>query len=132
MDDGNDVVAVIIPRGPERGHLRHGCVGAAATAVELYQNPTQGIGDAIVQSVVGQSLLAFNGARAAAVAAQGVATANGDAEGAGAAAQKAAEAFVHRSEGGSQLRSRSPAARRTCKAGARPRRSASPASSWPA
>ena len=35
------------------------------------------------------------------MAAQGVATANGDAEGAGAAAQKAAEAFVHRSEGGS-------------------------------
>lgn len=99
VDDGEDVVAVIIPEGLSAA-IYGTSAPASPAAVELYQNPTQGIGDAIVQSVVGQSLLAFNGARAAAVAAQGVATANGDAEGAVAAAQKAAEAFVHRAEGG--------------------------------
>ena len=99
VDDGDDVVAVIIPE--DLSSAIYATETAPQTAaVELYQNPTQGIGDAIVQSVIGQSLLAFNGARAAAVAAQGVATANGDAEGAGAAAQKAAAAFVRRSQGG--------------------------------
>ena len=101
VDDGEDVVAVIIPHDLSSAIYGTDLAVARTATVELYQNPTQGIGDAIVQSVVGRSLLAFNGARAAAVAAQGVATANGDAEGAGAAAQKAAAAFVHSSEGGS-------------------------------
>jgi ABC-2 type transport system permease protein len=98
VDDGKDVVAVIIP--PDLSSVIYSSSAGAATSVELYQNPTQGIGDAITHSVVGQALLAFNGARAAAVAAQGVATANGGAEVAGAAAQKAAAAFIHGQEGG--------------------------------
>jgi len=102
VDDGEDVVAVIIPEDLSSAIFGIDAAAPQTAAVELYQNPTQGIGDAIVQSVVGQSLLAFNGARAAAVAAQGVATANGDADGAGTAAQKAAAAFVHRSEGSSR------------------------------
>ena len=100
VDDGKDVVAVIIPEDLSSAIYGSSSTAPQTAAVELYQNPTQGIGDAIVQSVVGRSLLAFNGARAAAVAAQGVATANGDADGADAAAQKAAAAFIHRSEDG--------------------------------
>jgi ABC-2 type transport system permease protein len=101
VDDGEDVVAVIIPEDLSGAIYGSDASAPRQAAVELYQNPTQGIGDAIVQSVVGQSLLAFNGARAAALAAQGVATANGDVGGAGAAALKAAEAYMHRTEGGS-------------------------------
>jgi ABC-2 type transport system permease protein len=99
VDDGKDVVAVIIP--PALSEVLYGTSETAKAVIELYQNPTQGIGDAITQSVVSQSLLLFNGARAAALAAQGVATANGDADGAGAAAQKAAAAYVHAQESGS-------------------------------
>ena len=99
VDHGKDVVAVIIP--PALSEVLFGTSDTAKAAVELYQNPTQGIGAAITQSVVGQSLLLFTGARAAAVAAQGVATANGDIQGAGAAAQKAAAAYVHAQQSGS-------------------------------
>jgi ABC-2 type transport system permease protein len=102
VDDGKDVVAVIIPQNLSSALYGPGGAGISqAAAVELYQNPTEGIGDAIVQSVVGQSLLTFNAARAAAVAAQQVATANGDAQGADAAAQKAAQAYVQNAQGGS-------------------------------
>ncbi len=98
VDDGEDVVAVIIPPDLTAAIFNP---SPAAAAVELYQDPTQGIGPAITESVVDQALLTFNGARAAAVAAQGVATASGDGDGAGAAAQKAAAAFIHGQEGGS-------------------------------
>jgi ABC-2 type transport system permease protein len=101
VDDGENVVALVIP--PELSAAIYGTDATAprSAAIELYQNPTRGIGGAIVQSVVGRSLLAFNGARAAALAAAGVATANGDAEDSGAVALKAAEAFMHGAESGS-------------------------------
>jgi ABC-2 type transport system permease protein len=101
VDDGKDAVAVVIP--PELSAAIYGTDATApvAAAVELYQNPTRGIGGAIVQSVIGRSLLAFNGARAAALAAAGVATANGNAEDSGAVALKAAEAFMRDAETGS-------------------------------
>lgn len=98
VDDGKSVVAVVIPS--DLSSVVYGPGTTAKTAVELYQNPTQGTGDAITQSVVGQVLLTFNGARAAAIAAQGVATANGKAATAGAAAQKAGAAYVQQSGSG--------------------------------
>ncbi|MEI6726493.1 MAG: ABC transporter permease [Actinomycetes bacterium] len=59
------------------------------------------MGAAITQSVLGQSLLAFNGARAAALAAQGLAVASGNGAQAGALTQKAAQTFVLQSRSGS-------------------------------
>ena len=99
VDDGKDAVAVIVPADLTK--TLHGTDPSAQSAVELYQNPTQTVGGAIVQSIVGQSLLAFNGARAAALAAQSLALSVGDGAQAGALAQKAAAAFVHQNESGS-------------------------------
>jgi len=99
VDDGKDAVAVIIPA--DLSNAIFGTSTFARSAVELYQNPTQTVGAAITQSVVGQSLLAFNGARAAALAAQSLALSAGNGAQAGALAQKAAAAFVLQSESGS-------------------------------
>ena len=99
VDDGKDAVAVIIPADLTK--TLYGTDPSARSAVELYQNPTQTVGAAIAQSVVGQSLLAFNGARAAALAAQSLALSAGNGAQAGALAQKAAAAFVLESESGS-------------------------------
>ncbi len=97
VDDGKSAVAVIIPTDLSTTIYGTGAPGKAA--VEVYQNPTQGIGSSITQSVLGQSLLLFNGARAAAVAAQELALASGHSQAqAGAAAQQAASAYVHQNE----------------------------------
>ncbi len=75
VDDGTDVVAVIVPSGFSAAV--YGAGSATTTSIELYENPAQGIGGDITESVVGQTLLAFNGARAAASAAVGLAIAGG-------------------------------------------------------
>jgi ABC-2 type transport system permease protein len=67
VDDGKDAVAVIIPA--DFSTVVYGASPLATTRVELYENPTQQIGAAIVEGVVGQALLEFNGARAAAAGA---------------------------------------------------------------
>ena len=67
VDDGKDAVAVIIPA--DFSNVVYGGSPLARTQVELYENPTQQIGGAIVEGVVGQALLEFNGARAAAAGA---------------------------------------------------------------
>ncbi|MCX6363270.1 MAG: ABC transporter permease [Actinobacteria bacterium] len=93
VDDGKSTTAVIIP-----ADLSAAIFATSPTApmavVELYENPTQEIGGAITESIVGQALLGFNGARAAALAASGLATANGDGERAGKLAQQAAETYM--------------------------------------
>jgi len=99
VDDGKSAVAVIVPA--DLSKVLFGTNATARSAIELYQNPTQTVGAAITQSVVGQSLLAFNGARAAAVAAQSLALSAGNGARAGALAGAAAAAYVHQSERGS-------------------------------
>jgi len=99
VDDGKDAVAVIIPADLSKAIF--GTNTTARSAIELYQNPTQTVGAAITQSVVGQSLLAYTGARAAAVAAASLALSAGNGQRAGALTQKAAQAFVRQSESGS-------------------------------
>ena len=98
VDDGKDAVAVIIPADLSKAIFGTGA--SPGSTIELYQNPTQTVGAAITQSVVGQSLLAFNGARAAAVAAQSLAVAAGNGAQVGTLTQKAAQTFVHQSESG--------------------------------
>jgi ABC-2 type transport system permease protein len=93
VDDGKMATAVIIPPGFSGAVLGTSST-APKTAVEVYENPTQEIGGAITESIVGQALLGFNGARAAAVAANGLATANGDGERAGKLAQQAAAKYL--------------------------------------
>jgi len=93
VDDGKAAAAVIIP--PDFSGVVLGTSSTAPkTAVEVYENPTQEIGGAITESIVGQALLGFNGARAAALAASGLATANGDGERAGELAQQAAQKYL--------------------------------------
>ncbi len=99
VDDGKDAVAVVIPA--DLSKVLFGTGATAKSAIELYQNPTQTVGAAITQSVVGQSLLAFNGARAAAVAAQRLAVSAGNGAQVGALTQKAAAAFVQQTQSGS-------------------------------
>jgi len=93
VDDGKSAAAVIIP-----ADFSGVIVGISSTRpktfIEVYENPTQQIGGAITESVVGQALLGFNGARAAAVAAGGLATANGNGASAGTLAQKAAAKYI--------------------------------------
>jgi len=67
VDDGKAAVAVIIPS--DFSSIVFGGSPPARTRVELYENPTKQIGGAIVEGVVGQALLEFNGARAAAAGA---------------------------------------------------------------
>ena len=76
VDDGKTAAAVVIP-ADFSGVIVGTSSTAPKTAVEVYENPTQQFGGAITESVVGQALLSFNGARAAAAAAGGLATANG-------------------------------------------------------
>jgi ABC-2 type transport system permease protein len=94
VDDGKSATAVVIP-----ADFSSAILGTSATApkaaVEVYENPTQEIGGAITESIVGQALLGFNGARAAAIAANGLATANGAGAGAAGLAQKAAAKYMH-------------------------------------
>jgi ABC-2 type transport system permease protein len=108
VDDGKAAVAVIIPAGFTQVLLQTGST-SATTAVELYENPTQEIGGAITESVVGQALLTCNGGRAAAAAAAGLARANGDAD-AAVAAQKAAVSYLSGggSDAGVDISQRSP------------------------
>ena len=96
VDDGKAAAAIIIPADFSSAIFGTSST-APKTAIEVYENPTQEIGGAITESIVGQALLGFNGARAAAVAASGLATANGDGERAGRLAQDAAAKYV---EGG--------------------------------
>lgn len=100
VDDGTAVVAIVIP--PEFSDAIYGAGTATKTTVELYENPTQGIGGDITESVVGQTLLTFNGARAAATAAAGLAAAGGQAGRADELAQRAAAQFIH--DGGAAAR----------------------------
>jgi ABC-2 type transport system permease protein len=93
VDDGAAAVAVVIP--PDFSGVILGTSSTSPrTAVELYENPTQELGGSITESVVGQALLGFNGARAAAVAANGLATANGEGYRAGRLAQRAARKYL--------------------------------------
>jgi len=94
VDDGKAATAVIIP-ADFSGVIFGTSSTAPKIAIELYENPTQQIGGAITESVVGQALLGFNGARAAAVAASGLATANGAGDRAGKLAQQAAAKYIH-------------------------------------
>jgi ABC-2 type transport system permease protein len=93
VDEGKSAAAVVIP-ADFSGAIMGTSSTAPKTAVEVYENPTQQFGGAITESVVGQALLGFNGARAAAVAANGLATANGDGNRAGKLAQQAAAKYV--------------------------------------
>ena len=88
VDDGDAAVAVIVPR--DFTAALYGKQGKQ-TAVELYVNPTQGLGSSITESVVTQALLDFNGARAAATVAAVMAGGTGDHD---AAAQAAAARFL--------------------------------------
>lgn len=94
VDDGKTAAAVIIPFDFS-GVIVGISSTAPKTAIEVYENPTQEIGGAITESIVGQALLGFNGARAAALAANGLATANGDGDRAGKLARQAAEKFIN-------------------------------------
>jgi len=94
VDDGDAAVAVVIPAGFSAALFSTGAT-PAKTAVEVYENPTQEIGGGITESVVGRALLGFGGARAAAAAAYGLATANGAAASAGELAGLAAEKYMH-------------------------------------
>jgi ABC-2 type transport system permease protein len=98
VDDGKDAVAVIIPADLTK--VLFGTGTTARSSIELYQNPTQTVGAAITQSVVGRSLVAFNGARAAALAAQSLAVTSGNIAQAAALTQKAAQTYAHQSESG--------------------------------
>jgi ABC-2 type transport system permease protein len=94
VDDGKAAAAVVIP-ADFSGALFATSPTAPKTAVEVYENPTQEIGGAITESIVGQALLGFNGARAAALAANGLATANGDGARAAELAQQAAQKYFN-------------------------------------
>ncbi len=90
VDDGEDAVAVIVP-GDFSSVIR-GSDPRATTQVETYRNPTYEIGGAITEGIVGQALLEFNGARAAAAGAVAL-RAKGDLP-AAELAQSAAAQFV--------------------------------------
>ena len=124
VDNGDAAVAVIIPA--DFSSALYGAQGERA-AVELYENPTQGLGDAITTAVVEQTLLDFNGARAAAAAAAATAPAAGHDRAAAAAAKR----FINgrrRRQGSRHHRSRAAGRSRRRRA----RTSGSPARSWPA
>ena len=114
------------PRGLQRRRVRQRPLrGRSGGAL---REPDQRIGGTIVEGVIGQVLADFNGARAAAA---GAVALRSDAAGDPPAAQLAgvaAEQFCHAGgvSAGLQISQRSP------KAGARKRRSASPAPSSPA
>jgi len=91
VDDGKDAVAVIIPA--DFSTVIYGGSPLAKTQVELYENPTQEIGGAIAEGVVGQALLEFNGARAAAAGALALRS-QGDPP-AAVLAKRAAQQFTH-------------------------------------
>ena len=93
VDTGKTAVAVVIPTNLSSVLLGQNLTGRRAY-VELYQNPTDQIGGAIVESVVNQALLTFNGARAAAAAAAGLAVAGGHASRASSLALSAASTFI--------------------------------------
>jgi len=88
VDDGKAACAVIVPA--DFSTALFGSSGQTS-AVELYVNPTQGLGDSITTSVISQTLLEFNGARAAAAAG---ATVAGGGEGHDTVAQTAAASFI--------------------------------------
>lgn len=92
VDDGTDSVAVIIP--DDFSDVVYGSAGR--TAIELYENPTQGIGGDIVESIVEQTLLTFNGGGAAAAAAVDLAPEGGQAA---ELAQEAAAEYVRENAG---------------------------------
>jgi ABC-2 type transport system permease protein len=66
VDRGDALVAVIIPKGFSAAAIS--ATGAGAS-VEVYRDPSQEIGPAVVGGVVQQAVDEFNGARAAAIAA---------------------------------------------------------------
>jgi ABC-2 type transport system permease protein len=88
VDDGKAANAVIVPRGFSAA--LYGNQGQSS-AVELYENPTQTLGNSITASVVSRTLLDFNGARAAAAAAAVAGGAGGHEQ----AAQAAAAKFIN-------------------------------------
>ncbi|HQG04151.1 MAG TPA: ABC transporter permease [Thermoleophilia bacterium] len=106
VDGGDAAVAVVVPR--DFTAALYGS-GDARSAVELYVNPTQQFGTAITESIVGQALLDFNGARAAAAVAAATAGPNAGS----AAAQAAAAAFVQGGGAGEALTFTSRAPRTT-------------------
>lgn len=96
VDDGEAAVAVIIPDGFDQAVSG---MGGAQTQIEVYADPTQQIGPAVVEGVVEQVVGELNGARAAAAAAAQlgmVATIGtaGDIDKIRAAAEDAARRFV--------------------------------------
>lgn len=88
VDDGKATAAVIIPK--DFSAALYGTQGQRS-AVELYENPTQELGNSITAAVVSQTLLDFSGARAAAAAA---ATAARGSAGHDRAARAAAAQFI--------------------------------------
>lgn len=107
VDDGKAAVAVIIPE--DFSAVVNGGVPSATTHVELYENPTSEIGGSIVEGVVGQVLLEFNGARAAAA---GALAQKSPGERADLVARTAAEQFARGGgvDAGLQIGQRSPQA----------------------
>lgn len=102
VDGGTAAVAVIIP--PLFTQAVYGTSSSDRASVELYEDPTQGIGGDITESVVGRTLLTFNGARAAATAAAGLAAQSGQASRAQELAQTGAARFIADGGAAAQLR----------------------------
>lgn len=94
VDEGTDAAAVIIPADFSR--TVYGTETGARTAIELYENPTKGIGGDIIESILGRALLTFNGARAAAAAAAELALRAGQAGSAEELARAAAADYARR------------------------------------
>ncbi len=110
VDSGKAVAAVIIPRDFNEAV---GAVGVSQTQVEVYVDPTQQVGPAVVEGLVQQVVAEIDGARAAAVAAAeaslvgGMAT--GDAQSLATVAQDAARRFAAGSgEQGVTIQARAP------------------------
>ena len=97
VDGAEDAVAVIIPADFSKAIL--GSSSTSKTTVEVYEDPTRGIGGDITKSVVEQTLVTFNGARAAAAAAAGLAIRSGRIGEAAELAEAAAAGFID--QGGS-------------------------------
>ena len=90
VDDNKADAAVIVPPGTSAALT--GLLGGRA-AVELYQNPTQQVGPAVVKGVVDQVIGTLNGGRAAAAAAAALAQAAGRSAQIGTVAAAAAQSY---------------------------------------
>ena len=107
VDNGDAEVAVIIPA--DFTSVVYGADPAAASQVELYENPTSQIGGSIVEGIVGQVMADINGARAAAAGAVALRDSGGFPS-ASTVAARAAETFTQAGgvSAGLQVTQRSP------------------------